>query len=132
MNFFFLFFLTSSIVFTVSEVYQLRIKGYVNKLLIVTVSAVPIATEPAVGQPTDDVLSINVSDAFAGSHATSSCGVYGSAAIYCSAANGLPAPNAGKQNVACLLAPVCVRACLDFCARAHSPVIRYRCFTCVL
>ena len=81
-------------------------------------SAVPIATEPAVGQPADDVLSINVSDAFAGSHATSSCGVYGSAAISCSAANDLPAANAGKQNVACLRALVCVRACVGGFLRA--------------
>lgn len=110
--------------FTVLEVYQLRIKGYFNKLLTVTMSAVPIATEPAVGQPTDDVLSINVSDAFAGSHATSCCGAYGSAAISCSAPNDLPAANAGKRNVACLLALVCVRlrACAGLCARAHSPV----------
>jgi len=73
---------------------------YANKLLTVNVFAtVPRATEqPAVGEPADDVLSIDVPDAFPGSLATSSCGVYGSAAISCSAANDLPAADAGKQT----------------------------------
>lgn len=64
------------------------------------------------GQPTDDVLPINVSDAFPGSHATSSCGVYGSAAISRSAANDLPASaDAGKQTR------------LSVCARVDTPAM---------
>ena len=98
-----------------ATIIKLSIFCYANKLLTVHVSAVPYATEqPAVGKPTL-LLSINVPDAFPGAHATSSCGVYGSAAISCSAANDLPAADAGKQKVAlslCAYARAFLRDCI--------------------
>ena len=60
------------------------------------VFSVPCAASPAVGKPTDDVLSSSIPDAFPGTHATPPSCVNGSTASPYSAANDLPTTNAGK------------------------------------